>query len=71
MTKKQRVKYEKKQAVLKAQLPKTIPIHEQSIDLTSAGASAIEHREKVAEVTESMRKARRKDIRESNYLRGM
>lgn len=71
MTKKQRVKYEKKQSTLKAQLPKVIPVHEQSIDLTAPGASATEHRQKVEEVTGSMRRARRKGIREANYLKGM
>lgn len=71
MTKKQRIKYEKKQAALKAQLPRVIPVHEQSIDLTAPGTSASEHRDKADEVTESMRRARRKGIREANYLRSM
>ena len=71
MTKKQRARYEKKQAALQGNLPEAIPIHEQSINFTEEGASAFEHGAKAAELTKSMRKARRKAIKEDNYLRAM
>ncbi|KAL9109136.1 MAG: hypothetical protein Q9227_006227 [Pyrenula ochraceoflavens] len=71
MTKKQRLRYEKKQAALQANLPKQVPLHEQSINLTKDDATPEEHQAKAAELTKSMRRARRKGIRDDNYLRGM
>lgn len=71
MTKKQRAKYERKQERLMKDIPKPIPVHEQSKDLTSAGDSAVTSLQKRQEVTKSSREARRKGIRESNFLKGM
>lgn len=83
MTKKQRKRYEKKMAALAASQPPKVPLHEQSIDITPAPynrtddgpkdivAEAAESLEKRAEITKSAREARRKGIRESNFLRGL
>jgi large subunit ribosomal protein L54 len=71
MTKKQRAKYFKQQEKLRKNLPKQIPLHEQSIDLTAQGATARESLEKRQELTKSSRDARRKGIREANFLKTM
>lgn len=71
MTKKQRQKYERKQEKLLKKIPKRIPVHEQSKDLTSPGDDAVVSLERRQEVTRSSRVARRKGIRESNFLRSM
>jgi len=71
MTKKQRGKHMKKRQQLLASMPKIIPPHEQSTDLTPQGATATEHLDKRKEVVKSAREARRKGVRERNYLGGM
>lgn len=71
MTKKQRTKYERKQEKLRQSLPKQIPLHEQSQDLTQEGDDAITSLERRRELTKSAREARRKGIREANFLRSM
>ena len=84
LNKKQRKKYEKKMAALAASLPRKIPLHEQAIDITPApyntngeaprsdmivqAAGSIEKR---TEIRKSARQARRKGIREANFLRGL
>lgn len=45
-----------------------IPLHEQSIDLPVGGREAAEARDQLGK---SLRDARRKKIKESNFLRGM
>jgi large subunit ribosomal protein L54 len=71
MTKKQRHKYDRKQEKLLKTLPKRIPAHEQSKDLTGPEDGATVSLEKRQEITKSSRVARRKGIRESNFLRSM
>lgn len=71
MTKKQRAKYEKKMAKIRATMEKPIPLHEQSKDLVDKGATALEFAAAQKELTRSMREARRKQIREANFLRSM
>ena len=85
LTKKQRARHLKKRSALLAALPKIVPLHEQTIDLTpsphvpatttegssgSDSATATIHLEKRKEVTKSARRARRKGIEERNYLGG-
>jgi hypothetical protein len=48
-----------------------VPMHEQSTDLTGPGADAFESAEKRAELKRSERAARRKKIREDNFLKSM
>lgn len=71
MNKKGRIRHARKMAAIEATRPKKIPIHEQSIDLTTPDASAEESLRKRNEVTQSARDARRKGIRQSNFLRGL
>jgi large subunit ribosomal protein L54 len=71
MTKKQRQKYDRKQERLLKTLPKRTPVHEQSKDLTGPGDDAVVSLERRQEITKSSRVARRKGIRESNFLRSM
>lgn len=71
MTKKQRAKYERKQERLRLSLPQKVPLHEQSIDLTPRDATAQQSLAKRQELTKSQREARRKSIRESNFLKSM
>ncbi|PLB52643.1 hypothetical protein P170DRAFT_378629 [Aspergillus steynii IBT 23096] len=83
LNKKQRKRYEKKMAARAALLPPKIPIHHHATDITPAeynrGESATETAledateslEKRAEITKSARDARRKAIREANFLRGL
>ncbi|KAK5940687.1 hypothetical protein PMZ80_007104 [Knufia obscura] len=73
MTKKMRAKHERKQAKLAASMEKPIPLHEQSKDLVDLGRheGAMEYAERRRELTSSMRNARRKGIREANFLRSM
>ncbi|PYH93794.1 hypothetical protein BO71DRAFT_354538 [Aspergillus ellipticus CBS 707.79] len=83
LNKKQRKRYDKKMAARAATLPPTIPIHHHATDITPAaynrsGAApedliqaASESIEKRTEITRSAREARRKAIREDNFLRGL
>lgn len=71
MTKKTRAKYERKMAKLQVGLEKPVPVHEQAKDLTVKGEGAEVHMERQKELTGSMRQARRKGIREANFLRSM
>ncbi|RHZ65345.1 mitochondrial 54S ribosomal protein mL54 [Aspergillus thermomutatus] len=82
LNKKQRKRYEKKMAARAATLPPQIPVHHHATDITPAqynleGASedlvalAAESIEKRTEITKSARDARRKAIREANFLRGL
>lgn len=71
LTKKQRAKYDRKQGRLHKTLPRKIPVHEQSKNLTGPKDDAVVSLEKRQEVTKSSRVARRKGIRESNFLRSM
>ena len=73
MTKRSRAKYERKMAKLNAGLEKPVPVHEQSKDLVDvqAGEGVQEFVSRQRELTQSMRAARRKGIREANFLRSM
>ncbi|KAL2854886.1 mitochondrial ribosomal protein L37-domain-containing protein [Aspergillus pseudoustus] len=83
LNKKQRKRYEKKMAARAATLPPQIPVHHQATDLTPAEYNraektsgdpleqAAESLEKRSEITKSARLARRKAIREDNFLRGL
>lgn len=71
MTKIQRAKHDRRMEKLRATLPKAIPLHEQSADLTGPDDDAMVSLRKRAEVTKSSREARRKKIREDNFLRSM
>lgn len=81
MNRKQRKRHEKKMAAIEAAKPREILIHEQAIDIISSSETAnagddlvnvaVEGQEKRAEVTKSAREARRKGIREANYLKGL
>ncbi|KAF7509491.1 hypothetical protein GJ744_007891 [Endocarpon pusillum] len=66
-----RDKYTKKQAKLLKNVPKPIPLHEQSKDLTRPGDSAVVSMQRREEVVRSSRNARRKAIKEENFLRGL
>ena len=52
-------------------VPKPIPLHEQSVDLTKPGDDAVTSLQRRQEVTKSARDARRKSIRESNFLKAL
>lgn len=71
MTKKQRLRYEKKQERLMKSMPVQIPVHEQSNDLTAPGDDAVTSLQRRQEITKSARAARRRSIRESNFLKSM
>lgn len=83
LNKKQRKRYEKKMAALAATQPRKVPLHEQATDIIPAEynteqdgprdiiAEAAAGLEKTEEITKSAREARRKGIRESNFLRGL
>jgi large subunit ribosomal protein L54 len=82
MSTKQRKRLEKKLASLAASQPRKVPLHEQSIDITPAGSHtktnatadlrpAMDSLKARAEITKSARVARRKSIREANFLRGL
>jgi large subunit ribosomal protein L54 len=83
MNKKQRKRHEKKMAALATTLPPKIPLHEQAIDITPAAynqksdtspgmlTQAAERLEARSQITKSARQARRNDIREANFLRGL
>ncbi len=66
-----RDRYTKKQAKLLQNVAKPIPLHEQSKDLTRPGDSAVVSMQRRQEVVRSARIARRKAIREENFLRGL
>ncbi|KAA8645892.1 hypothetical protein EYZ11_002034 [Aspergillus tanneri] len=83
LNKKQRKRYEKKMAARAATLPPKIPVHHHASDITPAEYNrskataetlldeATHSIEKRAEITKSARDARRKGIREANFLRGL
>ncbi|KAL3455262.1 mitochondrial ribosomal protein L37-domain-containing protein [Aspergillus heterothallicus] len=83
LNKKQRKRYEKKMAARAATLPPQIPVHHQATDLTPADYNraekasgdllneAADSLEKRSKITKSARLARRKAIREDNFLRGL
>ncbi|ODM15148.1 hypothetical protein SI65_09387 [Aspergillus cristatus] len=81
LNKKGRKKLEKKLAAQAAAMPPKIPVHHQATDITPASynrpetgdifTGATESLEKRTEITKSAREARRKAIRESNFLRGL
>ncbi|KAK4947865.1 hypothetical protein LTR10_013373 [Elasticomyces elasticus] len=71
MTKKARARYDKKQERLLANIPKTVPLHEQSRDLTGPGDDAVTSLQRRQEITKSARAARRRAIREGNFLKSM
>ncbi|KAL4782041.1 mitochondrial ribosomal protein L37-domain-containing protein [Aspergillus varians] len=83
LNKKQRKRYEKKMAARAATLPVQIPIHHQATDITPATynrdgkvpedllVEAAESLETRSEITKSAREARRKAIREANFLSGL
>lgn len=54
-----------------AGLEKPVPLHEQSRDLTGPGDDAIASHKARTDLTKSMRGARRKEIRETNFLKSM
>ncbi|OAX80012.1 hypothetical protein ACJ72_05664 [Emergomyces africanus] len=82
MNKKQRIRHERKMAARAASEPRKIPLHEQAVDITpadavpnpqsaesiEAAASSVKTR---TQITKSARDARRKSIKEANFLRGM
>lgn len=71
LTRKQRIKATRKQSKLLKDITPSIPIHEQSKDLTVEGDDAVVSLERRSEIIKSSRVARRKDIRENNFLRGL
>ncbi|KAJ6032277.1 hypothetical protein N7540_003009, partial [Penicillium herquei] len=82
LNKKQRKRYEKKLAARTAVLPPKIPAHHNSHDITPASynrdglpadalADASNDLSQREEVIKSAREARRKAIKESNFLRGL
>ncbi|KAK1138643.1 hypothetical protein N8T08_002138 [Aspergillus melleus] len=83
LNKKQRKRYEKKMSARAALLPPQIPIHHHATDITPAEYNrsesatesildeAAQSLDKRAEITKSARDARRKAIREANFLRGL
>lgn len=85
MNKKARKKHEKKMAALAGSQPRAIPVHEQATDITPAeyntattGEAAADNLEAAtagletrSQITKSARNARRKAIKESNFLRGL
>lgn len=82
MNKKQRKRYEKKLAARTAVLPPKIPTHHHAHDITPASynregsehdamADATHGLEQTADIVKSARDARRKAIKESNFLRGL
>lgn len=83
LNKKQRKRYEKKMAARAATLPPKIPVHHHATDITPAQynrgeqaatdvlGDAAQGLEKRSEITKSAREARRKAIREANFLRGL
>ncbi|KAJ5965934.1 hypothetical protein N7481_012648 [Penicillium waksmanii] len=81
LNKKQRKRYEKKLAARTEKLPPKIPAHHHAEDITPASynrdaptdglTDATDGLDKRLEVTKSAREARRKAIKESNFLRGL
>ncbi|KAB8245766.1 mitochondrial ribosomal protein L37-domain-containing protein [Aspergillus flavus] len=83
LNKKQRKRYEKKMAARAATLPPKIPVHHHATDITPASynrggqatddllVEAAESLGQRSEITKSAREARRKAIREANFLRGL
>ncbi|KAL4948230.1 mitochondrial ribosomal protein L37-domain-containing protein [Aspergillus filifer] len=83
LNKKQRKRYDKKMAARAATMPVQIPIHHQATDITPAAYNrdgevsadllkqATDSLEKRGEITKSAREARRKAIREANFLSGL
>lgn len=71
LSKKARAKHERKMARLRDGIEAPVPVHEQSKDLTVEGEGAVESLERRMEVTRSARAARRKELRQANFLRTM
>ena len=79
LNKAQRKRYDKKMAARAATLPPKIPVHHHATDITPAQedaskdllSRAAESLEKREDITKSARDARRKAIREANFLRGL
>ncbi|KAL4882769.1 mitochondrial ribosomal protein L37-domain-containing protein [Aspergillus karnatakaensis] len=82
LNKAQRKKYDRRMAERQSKLPPVIPVHHQATDLTPAPynrtgeapdpiTEAAESLDKRAEIKKSARVARRKAIREDNFLRGL
>lgn len=81
LNKKQRKRHEKKLAARTVNLPPKIPAHHHASDITPASynrdtpaeplTDATEGLERRTEATKSAREARRKAIKESNFLRGL
>ncbi|OJJ48208.1 hypothetical protein ASPZODRAFT_165122 [Penicilliopsis zonata CBS 506.65] len=76
LNKKQRKRYERKLEAMKSDLPPPIPVHHYATDIipdrtASPVAQAFQSLEKRAEITKGARAARRKSIREDNFLRGL
>ncbi|EEH39269.1 hypothetical protein PAAG_01731 [Paracoccidioides lutzii Pb01] len=77
---KKKLRHEKRMADSTASEPRNIPLHEQAVDITPADAVAqspgslelaSSSAETRAQITKSARAARRKAIKEANYLQGM
>jgi large subunit ribosomal protein L54 len=83
LNKKQRRRFERRQAARVSHLPPQVPAHHQATDITAAQynqgeqgggdsvAQATEVIEKRTDITKSAREARRKGIREANFLKGL
>jgi large subunit ribosomal protein L54 len=71
MNKKQRARYDRKQERLLKDVKPAVPVHEQSKDITGPGDDAVVSLQRRQEITKSARAARRKNIRESNFLKSM
>lgn len=80
MNRVKRKRHEKRLAARIAAQPKRIPLHEQALDITPSGAAdgvsshldvAADGMKTTEAITKSAREARRKAIKEDNFLRGM
>lgn len=83
LNKKQRRRFERRQAARVSHLPPQVPAHHQATDITAAQynqgeqgggdslAQVTEAIEKRTDITKSAREARRKGIREANFLKGL
>ena len=70
-TRKQQKKREKADIAAQRFTVRNVPINEQTQDLTEPGDSALVSQERRAELTKSLRGARRKSIKERNFLKSM
>lgn len=76
MNKKQRKRFEKKLLARLASEPPVIPLHKQTVDVIPAGSeqsyeTATTGVEARKDITKSARAARRKSIKEANFLKGL